>query len=199
MIHARGPVRNAERRTPTGWMVSGLAQKRTFLAARRARCPDAIRPPTSAIAESPFRQLRENAEGKGPKPLPRDGAKATAALRVPSRVALQCAHRGARIHPGRRVHHDAVRGQPRRRRARRHGPQHRGDAAVRELDESVRDDVRPAADRARGRLPGAHLHAHRRAPRSRATRRSAPATPGSPSAAARPSSPTWSCRSAPRG
>ena len=37
------------------------------------------------------------------------------------------------------------------------------DAARRPLDQPVRDDVRPAADRARRRLPRAHLHAGGRA------------------------------------
>ena len=83
-----------------------------------------------------------------------------AALAV--RSTYSDAHGGARIHAGRRVHDDALRGQSRRGRARRLGPEHGGDAALRELDEPVRDDVRASADRARGRLPGADLHARPR-------------------------------------
>ncbi len=86
--------------------------------------------------------------------------------------------RAPALHPGRRLHDDAVRGQPGRGRARRRRPHDERDAAVRELDEPVRDDVRAAADRPGRRLPGAHLHARAASCRSPATRRSAPATPG---------------------
>ena len=65
------------------------------------------------------------------------------------------------VRTGRRLHHDAVPRQSARRRARRHGSEHRGDAALRALDEPLGDDLRAAADVARGRLPGAHLHARR--------------------------------------
>ena len=65
----------------------------------------------------------------------------------------------APVRPGRRLHHQAVPRQPGRGRARRRRARRRADAALRELDEPVRDDVRAAADRPGGRLPRPHLHA----------------------------------------
>ena len=79
----------------------------------------------------------------------------------------------------------AVPRQPGRRRARRRRADDRGDAALRPLDEPVRDDVRAAAEHARGRLPGPHLHAGRRAALRRPPDARAPATPGSAPAARR--------------
>ena len=71
------------------------------------------------------------------------------------------------VRPGRRLHDRARARQPARGRARRRRPVHRGDAAVRPLDEPVRDDVRAPADGPRRRLPRPHLHARRRSCRSR--------------------------------
>ena len=90
---------------------------------------------------------------------------------------------------------DAVPGQPGRRRARRRGPVHRGDAAVRALDEPLRDHVRAAADRRRRRTTGSGSSRPSPSCRSPGIRRSAPATRGCrPAAPRRPA--TSSSRSA---
>ena len=64
----------------------------------------------------------------------------------------------APVPPGRRVRPHALRRQPRRRRARRAGPLDGGDAALRALDEPVRDHLRAPAARPVRRLPRADLH-----------------------------------------
>ena len=91
--------------------------------------------------------------------------------------------------------------QPGRRRARRAtGLSTDGHAAVRQLDEPVRDHLRAPARRRQGGLPGADLHPGPGAAVRRATPRSAPATPGwrragSPptrSVSSRNAGPAWS-------
>ena len=94
--------------------------------------------------------------------------------------------------------HSPTAGNPRRRRPRRRRADHGGDAAVRALDEPVRDDVRASRRRRRRRLPRADLHAGRRA----AVRR-APDARHLPRLARRPAArrtrANGSCRSAPPG
>src|SRR5262245_1121531 len=72
---------------------------------------------------------------------------------------LASAH--AQLLPGRRVLRRAAEGEPGRGRARRRGRGGRGDAAVRRLDQPLRDHVPTAADQAGGRLPAADLHPER--------------------------------------
>ena len=89
------------------------------------------------------------------------------------------------VRPGRRLHPRPVLRQPGGGRARRRRSRHGGDAALRALDEPVRDDVRPAAGQRRRGLPRADLHAGDASCRSPGIRRSAPATRGSRPAARR--------------
>ena len=85
----------------------------------------------------------------------------------------------APVLPGRRVLLRAASGQPRRGGPRRRRAQRRGDAAVRALDEPVRDDVPAHADRPRRPTTGCGSSRRARSCRSPATRPSAARTPGS--------------------
>ena len=99
-----------------------------------------------------------------------------------SQLMTQWRH-AAPLPAGRRVHRRALSRQPGRCGARRRRALRRGDAALRQLDQPLGDDVRPAADHARGRLPRAHLHAQSSSCRSPVIRHSGRATPGARRAA----------------
>ena len=170
MVHARGPFRAAERRTPTGTMISGLAQMRTFLAAQPARCPGAIRPRPGRSRNPPFGPVATCADfgaarrvsagmwaahaavtGFAPRPpriLPapaaiRPGAPRPAGDRMTARRLLCLMAVGLAAGRGHRAIGDrgtATRERRRRPRARGH------DRAVR-LDQSVRRIQRAALHR----------------------------------------------------
>ena len=84
-----------------------------------------------------------------------------------------------RVRPGRRLHRHAVRRQPGGGRARRRRARATRRCSASRTGRTCRRRRSCCRRRARGRLPGADLHAGRRAAVRRATRRSAPATPGS--------------------
>ena len=64
----------------------------------------------------------------------------------------------ARCDSGGRLHHRAVLRQSGGGRSRRRWTVRRGDAALRALDQPVRNDIRAAAGVPRGRLPATHIH-----------------------------------------
>ena len=110
--------------------------------------------PTTRVAPSRHRGRSQRSVGT----IRAIGRQRTAPARRPGRrwrrrrVACETRPHAARVPPGRRVHDRARARQPARGRARRRRALDRGDAAVRHLDEPVRDDVRrrvaddPAAD-----------------------------------------------------
>ncbi|CAA9327786.1 MAG: Phenazine biosynthesis protein PhzF like, partial [uncultured Nocardioidaceae bacterium] len=69
---------------------------------------------------------------------------------------------------GRRLRRRTAGREPGGRRARRRRARRRGDAALRAVDEPVRDDLPAPAEHPGGRLPGPDLHAGRGAPLRRA-------------------------------
>ena len=183
----RHPLRRGSFRTAyptaTTWSPSRRARGHRDLR-RRAR-----RPVARARARAPHLRARP-ATPSAPSP---PGS--------PTRAAPRCWHAermgDAPVPPGRRLRLRPAHRQPGRGRPRRRRPRRRPDAAVRAVDQPVRDDVPAATHQRRRPTTGCGSSPPGASCRSPATRRSAARTPGSRRAVRRAAGP--SCRSAAPG
>ena len=203
MVFGAGPGRRAARPDRRGARLGHAAERRRR---RELGCCRSRRLYQAALARPDRRHGRLHAAGDRPRPVRRRAVRPASGCGCGRSCTSGSSGRGlceaspgetyeAPVRPGRRLHRHPVRRQPGGGGARRRRPRHRGDAALRELDEPVGDDVRAAAG---GRAaPTTASASSRRSPscRSPATRRSAPATPGS--RAASTTGDDRSCRSAP--
>ena len=158
-----GPADRPVRRRPGGPAAGGIRSRSTRRRSIRSRStPTAARPIRSAISSRPRRSSRPTLrrDRRLTRATPEDRAGRSSGARLWQDRVVPTPRPFAQVDV---FTDEPYRGNPVAvvldgRRARR-----RRDAARRELDQPVRDDVRPAADGRRSRLPRADLHAGGRA------------------------------------